>query len=243
MISMFKLHLNYLFSWKVIYVSLVLLLVSTISFLLFSRFYLEYDLLLFSSQYYLEEYYFEGISYLKIVIIVFNMFLVINAFVLNKYDIFLLVRRSKIQIISSKIITLFLGSTTLIILLFLLFLITPLFLTPYMDISLVDLVIIIDLIIFGGVYLLIFIVVYLYSKTMYSLLLVILGFFMSDLSIDYNTIKNRASFIAKAINLLFINVGYYPVIGYGLYYGKIYGIILMEIMFIIILIKYKNSDF
>ncbi len=241
--SLFKLHFHYLFSWKVIYVSLALLLLSILSSLLFSKFYLDYDLLVFNSRYYLEEYYFEGINYLKIIIVLFNMFLVINSFVLNKYDIFLIVRRSKKVVISSKIIILLLGSSVLIILEYLLFIITGLFLTPYMRISIMDLSILLDLIIFGGVYLLIFIIIYLYSDVIYSLLLGVVGFFISDLSMDYNIQRSGASLMAKALNLVFINIGYYFGVGYSLFYGKIYGIFLLEIMFIVISLKYFKRDF
>jgi len=242
MISMFSLHFYYLFSWKVIYVSLILLLVSIISFLFFSRFYLDYDLLLYDSQYYVFEYYFESINYLKIVIVIYNMFLVINGFVLNKYDIFLLVRRNRKQVIMSKIITLFLGSFTITFLLFLLFLITGVFLTPYMRIDISSLALLGDLIIFGGVYLMGYILIYFYSKGMYSLLIIVVGYFISDITTDFFELKSGASSISKVLNFVFINIGYYQDAGYCLYYGKLWGIILLIILFFAIVILYTKKD-
>jgi len=243
MISLFKLHFYYLFSWKTIYITLGLVVVSIISFLIFSKFYLDVDLLLFDSEYYKNQYYFESLNYIKLNIIIYNMFLVINGFSLNKYDLFLLVRRSKKQVITSKIIVLLLGNGVLITFFYSLFLIIGLFLTPYMNVTKNDLMIFFDLVIFGGVYLLIFIVVYLHSGSIYSLLIVIIGFFISDLTVDYNALRSNASTIVKVINLVFVSIGNYQEIGYSLFYGKIYGIILLELLFIIVFLKYLQSDF
>lgn len=242
MISIFKLHFYYLYSWKVIYVSFILILISIVSYLLFSKFYLDYDLLVFNREYYLEEYYFESINYLKIILVMFNLFIVINSFILNKYDIFLLIRISKKQVIVSKIVTLFIGSTIFTLILYLLFIITGLFLTPYMRVSIVDLSILGDLVIFGGVYLLIYSLIYFYNKGIYSLLIVVIGYFISDITIEYYVIKSSVSDVSKLINLIFINVGYYQDEGYSLYYGKMWGIILLISLFIGIVSLYKKMD-
>lgn len=242
MISLFKLHFYYLFSWKVNYVSFILILITVISSLLFSRFYLDVDLLIFNAEYYRKEYYFESINYLKFIIIIYNLFLVINAFAFNKYDPFLLVRRSKQQTVMSKIIILLLGSTVLVIIFYLIIMITGLYLTPYMQISIIDLAILGDLLIFGGVYLLIYITVFLYSRSIYSLLLIVIGFFISDLTVDYDSLRSSASIITKGINLIFISIGNYQKGGYSLYYGKIYGLVLLVILFVVISNKYCKSD-
>ncbi len=242
MIGMFSLHFYYLFSWKVIYVSLIIVLVSAICFLFFSRFYYDYDLLLYDSEYYQGEYYFESINYLKIVIVLYNMFLVINGFILNKYDLFLLIRRNRKQVIISKIIILLLGSLVLTVILFLLFLITGLYLTPYMEINITSFALLGDLIIFGGGYLLAYILIYFYSKVMYSMLIIVVGYFISDITIEYYELKSSVSSISKAINFIFINIGYYQDTGYGLYYGKMWGIILIIVLFFGIVILYIKND-
>ncbi len=243
MISLFKLHFHYLFSWKTLYITFGLILVSIVSFLLFSNCYLNHDLLNFDKEYYLEEYYFESLSYLKFTIIIYNLFLVLNGFVFNHYDLFLLVRKRKKIVIITKIVTLLLGNFVLVSIFYLLFLIIGLFLTPYMKVSLNDVAIFLDLVIFGSVYLLIYLVVYSYSKSIYSFLLVIIGFFISDLSSDYKILKSSASFVNKGINLLFISINNYQETGYSLYYDKIYGIILFSCLFIVIYRKYLITDF
>jgi len=242
MINLFRLQMSYLFSWKIIMSSTILVLVSLISFLLFSKFYLEYELLLFNATYYFEEYYFESLNYFKIVIVLFNMFLVINGFALNKYDVFLLVRRNKKLIITSKILTLIMGSTIIITTLYLVFLIIGLLLTPYMIVSITDLILLIDLLIFSTVYLLIFIAVYLFSGVIYSILLIVVGFFISDMSLDYDIYRHNASVITKIINLVFVNIGYFTETGYSMYYSQLYGFIISILIFLVIIENYYRSD-
>jgi len=243
MISLFKLHFYYLFSWKTLYISLGLIGISIISFLLFSHFYLALDLLVFNARYYQEEYYFESINFLKINIIIYNLFLIINSFFLNKYDNFLIIRKPKKTVIITKILTLLLGSNALMLIFYLLFLIIGLYLTPYMHVSIKDLAILGDLLIFSSVYLLGYIVVALYAKTIYSLLPVIVGFMISDLSTDYYLSKKSVSLSTKLINLLFISISNYSETGYSFYYGKVYGIILFSGLFIVVYVKYIRSDF
>ena len=170
------------------------------------------------------------------------MFLVINAFVLNKYDVFLLARRKKIEVITSKLIILIIGSSVLSVTLYLLFLITGQFLTPYMTISIKDLAILGDLVIFGGVYLLLYSLLYFYGKTIYSLLIIVIGYFVSDITIEYYELKSSVSVVSKTLNFIFVNIGYYQDGGYCLYYGKVYGIILVTLLFLLITFKYLKSD-
>ncbi len=243
MISLFKLHFYYLFSWKTIYISLGLVGITIISLLLFSHFYLALDLLVFDALYYEEEYYFESLNFLKINIIIYNLFLTINSFLINQYDNFLIIRKPKKTIIITKVLTLLVGSNALMLIFYLLFLIIGLYLTPYMHPSIKDISILGDLIIFSSVYLLGYLVVALYSKTIYGLLPIVVGFFISDLATDYYISKKSVSLSTKLINLLFISINNYIETGYSFYYGKVYGIILFSGLFIVIYLKYLRTDF
>ncbi len=242
MINILKLHFYYLFSWKIIYISLITLLISIFCFLFFSSFYLDYDLLIYSKLYYREEYYFDIINYLKIAIVLYSMFLVINAFVLNKYDVFILIRRSKKITVISKLLTILIGNIVMITLLFILFLIIGEFLTPIMAISYKDISILIDLMIFCSVYLLLFTLAYQYSKIIYGILIIFIGYFISDITTEYYALKSSVSIFAKVLNFIFINIGYFQNYGFSLYYGKLYGIALSFILFMIIITKYLRTD-
>ncbi len=242
MISLIKLHFYYLFSWKVFYISSIIILISLVSFTYFSSFYLEYDLLKFNQLYYHDEYYFESINYIKIVIVLFNMFLIINSFIINKYDTLLLSRRSRLTVITSKILSVNIISIIFTFILYLSFLVTGMFLTPYMKISYNDLILIGDIIIFGVVYLMMFIFIYGFNKGIYSLLIIVVGYFISDITIEYFVSKDSITGFSKILNLVFINLGYYSDEGYSLYYGKTWGIILYLSLFVTCIVYYLKHD-
>lgn len=242
MMSMIKLHFHYLFSWRVFYIASIIILISQVCFIYFSSFYLEYDLLIFNQEYYLEEYYFESINYIKIVIVLFNMFLIINSFLLNKYDILLLSRRNRLIVISSKILSVSIISIVFTTILYTSFLVTGLFLTPYMEVAYNDLLIIGDIIIFGIVYLMLYIFIYGFNKGIYSLLIIVVGYFISDITIEYFVTKDSITGFSKILNLVFINIGYYTDEGYSLYYGKTWGIILYLLLFLVCIVYYLKHD-
>jgi glucose uptake protein GlcU len=75
------------------------------------------------------------------------------------------------------------------------------------------------------------------------LLLIVVGFFLSDLTVDYDSLRSSASIMAKGINLLFISIGNYKDIGYSMYYGKTYGLVLLVTLFVMISYKYCKTDF
>ena len=242
MISMFKLHFYYLFSWKVFYISFIILVICLVCFLFFSNFYLNYDLLLFNKNYYLEDYYFESINFIKIIIIMFNLFLIINGFIVNNYDVVLLTRRSKKDVIISKVLSISVISIIFTVLLYQSFLVTGLFLTPYMNIGLIDFSICADLVVFGLIYLHLYILAYTLSKGIYSLLVVIIGYFVSDITIEYYILKDSVTTFSKVINVVFVNVSYYSDSGYGLLYSKTSGIIVIAMLFLVIIYSYLKND-
>ena len=240
--SLILLHFQYLFSWKVFYITSLILLLATICFLYFSNFYLDYDLLLFNKQYYSEEYYFESISLIKIIVVLFNMFIVINSFILNKYDLLLISRRSKKEVIISKTLSLLIINNGFSIILYLLFLVTGMFLTPYMNISKLDLSLLGDILIFGSIYQMIYILVYVANKTIYALILVIVGYFISDIVTDSFIVKENVTSFSKILNIVFVNVNYYTNEGYSMLFGKTVGITVFIILFFCVVLIYYNSD-
>ena len=240
--SLISLHFHYLFSWKVFYITALILILSTICFLYFSNFYLDYDLLLFNRKYYFEEYYFESISLIKIIVILFNMFIVINSFIINKYDLLLISRRSRKEVIVSKVLSLLIINNGFSIILFLLFLVTGMFLTPYMSITILDLNLLGDILIFGSIYQMIYILVYFSNKTIYALILVIVGYFISDIVTDSFILKENVTSFSKFLNIIFVNVNYYTNEGYSLLFGKTMGITVFMILFLCVVFIYYNSD-
>ena len=157
MISLVKLHFSYLFSWKIIYICLFTLLISLVSFIFLSNFFYNNNLLVFYGDYYNDEYIFSSLSLIKIVILLQSIFIVINGFVINKYDIYLLIRSNRTSVILSKVATMLLGITIFTVFLYLIMNIIGLFLTPYYECNSNFVGMMYDLIIFGILYTLLYI--------------------------------------------------------------------------------------
>ncbi len=242
MISLVKLHFSYLFSWKIIYISLITLLISLVSFVFLSNFFYDTNLLVFYGDYYNDEYTFSTLSLTKIVILLQSMFIVINGFVINKYDIYLLIRSSRTSVILSKVITMLLGITVFTLFLYLLMNVIGLFLTPYYKFNNDYLGIMFDLIIFSILYTLLYIFLIITVKNMYSLLLIFIIYFISNISLEYLVIKSNLSPFTKFINLMFPDIGYFSNIGYDLYYSNLYYIALCIGIIEGILLIYIKTD-
>lgn len=242
MISLIKLHYSYLFSWKIIYINLIILLVSLVSFIFLSSFYLDHKLLVFYSQYYVEEYMFSSLTLMKIIILLQSMFIVINGFIINKYDVYLLIRTSRIKLLLSKLLTMLLGVITFTVFMYLLFTIIGLFLTPYFKFKFEYIDLLFDLVIFSIVYTLLYIFLIIIVTNMYSLLLVFILYFISDISIEYLVTKNDLSAFTKCINLLFPDIGYFRNTGYDLLYSKLYYLSLCILIIDLIILIYRKTD-
>ena len=242
MISLIKLHFSYLFSWKIIYISLIIILITMISFVFLSKFYVDHNLLVYYESFYLEEYLFSSISLIKVVVLLQSMFLVINGFIINKYDVYLLIRRDRILTLTSKLMVLIIGIVVFILFLYLIMNIIGLFLTPYyqLDINLFEFLI--DLVIFGVLYTLLYVLLIIITKNMYSLLVIFITYFVSSISLEYLVLKSDLSLFSKLLNLVFVDIGYFKNLGYDLYYSNLYYIALCFGLLEVILVLYNKSD-
>lgn len=242
MINLTKLHLSYLYTWKIIYIILILLIISTISFVFLSNFYLDNNELVFNKDYYQNEYVFSGVTLIKILVLLQSMYIVINGFVINKYDTYLVLRKERYLVILSKVISMIFGIIIFTTFLYLLMNIIGLFLTPFYTLNLTDLSLLIDLILFGILYTLLYILFIITIKNMFSLLFVFVLYFISNISLEYLTIKSDLSVFSKLINLVFTDIGYYKDIGYDLFYSNVYYSALIFVLFELIIVIYGKND-
>ncbi|KFZ26130.1 MAG: hypothetical protein KQ78_01626 [Candidatus Izimaplasma bacterium HR2] len=242
MISLIKLHFSYLFSWKIIYISLIIILITMISFVFLSKFYVDHNLLVYYESFYLEEYLFSSISLIKIVVLLQSMFLVINGFIINKYDVYILIRRDRILTLTSKLMVLIIGIVIFILFLYLLMNIIGLFLTPYYQVDINLFEFLIDLVIFGVLYTLLYVLLIIITKNMYSLLIIFITYFVSSISLEYLVLKSDLSLFSKLLNLVFVDIGYFKNLGYDLYFSNLYYIALCFGLLEVILVFYNKND-
>lgn len=242
MINLVKLHFSYLFSWKIIYINLISILFCLVVFVYLSNFYYNNTLLAFYSDFYNEEYIFSVLTLIKIVVLLQSMFIVINGFIINKYDVYLLIRSSRTRVITTKIATILIGTSLFTVTLFLLFNIVGLYLTPYYEFKNTHLELLFDLVLFNVVYCLLYILLVTIIKNMYSLILVYILYFISDISVEYLVQKDNLSFFTKTINLIFPGIGFYSEIGFDLFYSKLYYLSLSALIVQVIITLYRKTD-
>lgn len=242
MISLIKLHFSYSYSWKTIYIILIIFGISILSFVFLSNFYLDHSTLIFNREYYQDEYVYSSLTLIKIFILLQAMYTVINGFVINKYDVYLVIRRNRTSVISSKVISMVIGIMVFTTILYVLMNIIGLFLTPYFIFTRDYIDLFFDLIIFSVLYTLLNTILIIIVKNMYSLLLVFILYFISNISIEYLVIKSELSVFSKMLNLIFTDVGFYKEIGYDLFYSNLYYLSLCIVLFEVILVIYNKSD-
>lgn len=237
-----KLNLDYLFSMKIIMISFVIIGFSMIGFLLFSNFYVSEQVLYYNRDEYFRDYLFDGINFMKIIGIFYALFLVINGYVLNKYDVFLVCRVSRKRSITTKLFVLLFGNGIFLLFCYLIFLIIPLYLTPYVNTSENFIKIFVEILIFSSYYLILFVLVYQITKNMYAMLVVIIGYFITNLSSDYYINKSAVNGFCQMINTIFIDIGYYQVVKFDFYYGVIHSVVLISISCIIYITLAQKAD-
>ena len=139
---------------------------------------------------------------MKVIIVIFTTFSVIYAFIFNSYDIFLIMRSSKIKVIISKIIVttglnIFIGT-----ILYIMFIIIWL-LTPYQFFVNIIATGLLRVVMFIMFYSLIEIMLIIIFKHIYILIIPLLGFLVSTYSIDLGVEVSDLSTFSLLINLGF----------------------------------------
>lgn len=243
MIRFMKLQYHYLFPSKMIFITYGVIAIAFSGFLLLSSCFLPVQELLFHQSLYRQDYYLDGLNFLKLITVIYSMFLVINGYVLHHYDFYLILRsKKKNTVFISKMLVLLLGNVVFISYCFFLFLFIPLFLTPYFHFELKLVALYGKMILFGNYYLLLYILIYTIANNIYSLVMVISAYFLSSLTTEYFLEKADIQTVAKIMNLLFVDLAYYLPDGFDFYYGPLFTFILsIGIFQIIVLLSHKND--
>ena len=117
-----------------------------------------------------------------------------------------------------------------------------LFLTPYYQVDINLFEFLIDLVIFGVLYTLLYVLLIIITKNMYSLLIIFITYFVSSISLEYLVLKSDLSLFSKLLNLVFVDIGYFKNLGYDLYFSNLYYIALCFGLLEVILVFYNKND-
>lgn len=237
-----KVHTQYLFSFKMLYMMLGIQTLFLLSCLYFSRFYLSKEELIFDAMYYQSEYMFEAVNILKILVIMFCLLVTINAFVIHKYDYFLIVRIDRKKVMISKILVL-MGMVLLFVFMnYLMLLVIPLYLTPYFSLSHSNVLLFAKLCLLGVLYLSIFMVVYLLFKHLLPLFIILTGYMISFLGNELSPLKEDSNGYQRVISLIFPDIIEYQSIGYDFLYGSVIILALTLIYMLVSVLVYNSTD-
>lgn len=127
----FNLHI--IVSKKVLGVLLINLLLMTLLFVVFSNPFTSKTILLLQKEQYMLDYVYESMSFIKINFIIVGIYLMMNTTSIFDMEHILLMRRSKIKVLVSVIVSIMMIYTILFFTTGFVFVIVGSFLTPYMD--------------------------------------------------------------------------------------------------------------
>ncbi|MBU1020411.1 MAG: hypothetical protein KJ847_04290, partial [Firmicutes bacterium] len=122
------------------------------------------------------------------------------------------------------------------------FMIIPLYLTPYDNFDINLFILYAKFILFGNYYIILFVLFYTLGKNIYTLLVVVCGYFISNVSTEYFMIKDDINLFAKVTNSVFVDIGFYLNIGFDFYYGSVYSLILLIGFFQLIIFLSNKYD-
>lgn len=193
-------------------------------------------------QYYKDEYIFESLSFIKLILVMFGIFLTIESSIILKYDFFLLSRVSKLRFIASKVITLLIINISISFILLLIMWIIALIFSTYLFSSDISFIFFLDLAIFASFYSSVSLFIVLHINNLFSLIIVLVGYFTSSISIDYLSDIEKISSFVYIIQIFFVDYTKYLDLGYRFLYSRVIVMALITILLVKILIKYNEND-
>jgi len=235
-----KLQYNYTLTKKVRLISAVLIALTWIVLILQSGLLENGSNLAYNREQLINSFLYDGFNIIKIVGVLYSMLLSIYVFYLNKYDVFIIPRKSRIKTILSKIaIVLFLeGLFILYLFLFYAIIWGVLDYTVTIDEVLKYLSYLTVLNIYYALFSILLIVLF---TSIFSVVIPFIGYLISNLSMDYGISISELDTSSMFLNLFFPDL---LIFNKEIYY--IYGIVIVldisMIILVLIIIKYKVED-
>lgn len=240
MIRLCKTHLKFLFHNYVVLVSYGVILLWFVICLSISGITSGIHEITFRQEYYREAYLFDGITFLKLIILITVLFDTIYVVVLNKYDVILSNLYSNKVVVITKLFTLLLYNLLIAMILITVY-INIWILLPY-DLTfqnVISLIVSMSLYTFQST--MVFVAFYYYFKHMLTIIIPYIVAVISVFSVDYGTSLHDFSFVSWIIQLVYPDVVYMEErIGYTT--GIVYVLTFLVVICILLIRKYLESD-
>jgi len=238
--NLFKLHYRFTQSKKVYKITLSLVVISFSILLVQSNILSNLDDFEIHRNFYIDDYLFNGINLIKIVVVVFCMLTSIYSLYINKYEVFLISRYTKKIIIITKILVILWINMVFSIILTMFYMILWLGIDGNVSVD-----IMFELLVFSTLF-------SIYYNLMFSLLVIIfenlfisfipfIGYIVSNLSIDYGVELSKLSTISKILNIFFPDI---VIINrhFSYVYGSVFVVAIVCTMFLYLINRYLYKD-
>ncbi len=240
MINIIRLNMDFLVTKKFKIISLIIIVITCFILVFISNITKTEEELSYNVLLYQRLFLYEGFNIVKVIGILLSMLVVINGFLINDYDLFIITRVNRKKTLIGKVIAVFLTEIYIMTYIYLIFVI--LYGVLYTELTFnITIMWLIKLIFFQMYYSLIFIMLTSIYKSVFIVILPFVGYLVSSFSIDFDTDIDGLSNFSKMINFVFPDL-----IVFQGEIGFLYGVVFVFggciLLFIITFKQYLQTD-
>lgn len=200
--NLLRTQYEFLYTKKIHLITLVVVFINLIILTLQSSILTLPDDFTIHQQYYINEFQQNGFTIIKMIVLLYSMFVSIYALYISKYDVFLVGRYSKELIFSTKLSVIVFINTVLLVVLSMMYFCLLLLLGMKICVNII-LLILLKSLLFMVFYTVLTSLLLVIFNNMFVSLVPLLGYFVSNLSIDYGVELSKLSTSSKILNLFF----------------------------------------
>ncbi len=238
--NILKIHSNFLTTKKIQLVTISLILITFLVLLVQSNVGNRPPDFLIHKAFYLTEYKYTGLNILKIISVLYSMLMCMYAFYISKYDIFLISRFSRKEIIISKIVVVLRNNLMFSIVLGVFYLCLWVMIDNNLEVNII-IYFLTKMSLFIIYFTILFSLLVIIFDNFFIIIIPFIGYLVSNLSIDYGIKMNELNATSKLLNVIFpdlivINGGFEYV------YGSIFVFSILLTNLSCILYYYTHKD-
>lgn len=238
--TLLKLQYNFILTKKVRLISAILIALTWIVLILQSGLLEDNSYLLYNREVLITSFIYDGFNIIKIVAVLYSMLLAIYVMYLNKYDVFIVTRKSRMKVIFSKILVIVILEILFVLYLFIVYGIIWGLLDSSVTIGEMN-IYLLHITILSIYYALLNIALIIIFSSIFIVIIPFIGYLISNLSMDYGISIKELDNSSKFLNLFFPDL-----LIFNQEICFVYGILTIVdisiLILVLIIIKYKIDD-
>lgn len=235
-----KLYLESLYHKKIFMINLVNIFLVAIINIVFSNALSSNHIQYTNREAFMIDYLYQGILFNKINIFVLCMVLVYQTKYIKGILALHTIEEDRLLVIVKYYLSMMIILVINIIVLYLIFEITGLYLTVYFNE--ISIMLLMRLILFGVFVLTLLLVIYFYIENIYSLLLTLIFYFIVVINSGFYVDYNEISFVSKVLNFVVSDLVLHHSLEYLYIYGDLYVICLIMALLIVLVRRFIKTD-